>query len=309
MPRNNKDVITKSAISTGSMAAGLLNPEQSKKFLVEAMDKTVLGGIIRTEIRRSKTGEIDKIGIAKRQLRKKTENTDDGNRSGVNFNKVEYSTVDVRLPWEITEETLRQNIEGQGLEATITKLMTAQMGLDLEDLLLNADTSTPNTDPDYEFLYVNDGFIKLIKNDGHVLDCSADTELSFQTWNKALLKMPNKYNNGNLRWLMSPHRKQDWETQILEKAINGGNISDKRIENPYSIPSISIPNMPDDVIILVDPKNLINICTYEVKIRKTTEGKEAIMQDKRFYVIHFDFDAVIEELDATVIMTNLPVIG
>ena len=29
------------------------------------------------------------------------------------------------------------------------------------------------------------------------------------------------------------------------------------------------------------------------------------MQDKRFYVIHFDFDTIIEELDATAIVTNL----
>jgi len=36
-----------------------------------------------------------------------------------------------------------------------------------------------------------------------------------------------------------------------------------------------------------------------VKIRKTTEGKEAIMQDKRFYVTHLDYDPIIEELDAT----------
>ena len=43
-----------------------------------------------------------------------------------------------------------------------------------------------------------------------------------------------------------------------------------------------------------------------MKIRKTTEGKEAIMQDKRFYVCHLDYDPIIEELDATAIITGLP---
>ena len=56
---------------------------------------------------------------------------------------------------------------------------------------------------------------------------------------------------------------------------------------------------------LTDPKNLIVVNTYGVQIRKTTAGKEAIMQDKRFYVIHLDFDPIIEELDATGIITNL----
>ena len=63
--------------------------------------------------------------------------------------------------------------------------------------------------------------------------------------------------------------------------------------------------MPDDALLLTDPNNLIVVNTYDMRIRKTTEGKEAIMQDKRFYVIHFDFDTIIEELDATAIVTNL----
>ncbi len=66
--------------------------------------------------------------------------------------------------------------------------------------------------------------------------------------------------------------------------------------------------MPDSKIILTNPKNLVVVNSYNVIIRKTTEGKEAIMQDKRFYVIHLDFDPIIEELDATVIIKGLAAI-
>jgi hypothetical protein len=45
--------------------------------------------------------------------------------------------------------------------------------------------------------------------------------------------------------------------------------------------------------------------TYDMKIRKTVEGKEAIMKDKRFYVAHLDYDTIIEELDATAIIKGL----
>ena len=54
-----------------------------------------------------------------------------------------------------------------------------------------------------------------------------------------------------------------------------------------------------------EPVDLIVVNTYGMKIRKTTEGKEAIMKDKRFYVVHFDFDPIIEELDAAAIITNI----
>ena len=119
----------------------------------------------------------------------------------------------------------------------------------------------------------------------------ASAGMSLDVFYKALRSLPNKYNNGRLRWIMSPHRQQEWERYILDKAVTvGGIISDRRVENPCSIPAIAAPAMPDDKLLLVDPKNLIVVNTYDMKIRKTTEGKDAVMQDKRFYVVHLDFD-------------------
>ena len=102
------------------------------------------------------------------------------------------------------------------------------------------------------------------------------------------------------------HRRQEWERYILNQAVTaGGIITDKRVENPASVPVIEVPALPDDVIMLTDPKNLVVVNSYGVVIRKTTEGPEAIYQDKRFYVVHFDFDTLVEELDATAIVTGL----
>lgn len=120
MPKNvnNAQIVRKaSTIETATLTSGLLSPEQAKKFIQQTFEATNLGPLVRHEMRVAKTGEIDKIGIARRILRKKTENTDDGYRAGVNTSQVDYATTAVRLPWEITEETLRENIEGQSFEA------------------------------------------------------------------------------------------------------------------------------------------------------------------------------------------------
>ena len=45
-----------------------------------------------------------------------------------------------------------------------------------------------------------------------------------------------------------------------------------------------------------------------MQIRKTNEGKEAVMKDVIYYVIHLDFDPVIEELDATAIIKGIGVV-
>lgn len=297
---NNSTIIRKAAIATGTLASGLLNPEQARKFIQQTFDATNLGGLVRHEMRTAKTGEIDKIGIGRRILRKKTENTDDNYRAGVKTSQIEYSTTAVRLPWEITEETLRENIEGQNFENIVTNLMTTQLGADMEDLYLNGDEATPETDEDYDFLKINDGWIKQIGNGGHVYDATSEDEMSLDMFYKALASLPNKYNNGKLRWLMSPKRAQEWELFLLNKVVNqGGAVPDSIYTSPARIQAVECPSLDDKTILLTDPKNLIVVNTYSMQIRKTTEGREAIMQDKRFYVVHLDYDPIIEELDAT----------
>lgn len=306
MPIDNNTIIRKAAISTGSLASGLLNPEQARKFIQQTFDATNLGGLVRHEMRTAKTGEIDKIGIASRIVRKKTENTDDNYRATVNTSQIEYATTAIRLPWEITEETLRENIEGQNFETIVTNLMTSQLGVDLEDLYLNGDEATDSGNPDYDFLKINDGWIKQIANGGHVYDATSEQGMSLDLFYKTLAQLPNKYNNGKLRWLMSPKRAQEWELFLLNKVVNaGGAVPDSVYNSPARIQTVECPSLDDSTILLTDPKNLIVVNTYGVQIRKTTEGKEAIMQDKRFYVTHLDYDPIIEELDATAIIKGL----
>ena len=130
--------------------------------------------------------------------------------------------------------------------------------------------------------------------------------MSLDLFYKTLAMLPNKYNNGKLRWLMSPKRAQEWELFLLNKVIGAGGAVPETLYNaPAKIKAIECPSMSDDTIILTDPKNLVVVNTYDMKVRKTTEGKEAIMQDKRFYVCHLDYDPIIEELDAAAIITGL----
>lgn len=304
----NRQIVNKAGtIETSVVTSGLLQPYQAKRFLQQTFDATPLMQAIRHEMRTEKSGEIDKIGIGRRKLRAKVENVDDGYRAKPEFGSIHYETKAVRLPWEITEETIRQNIEGENFEKVVTDLMTKQTGVDTEDLLINGDEDTPNTDPDYDFLKLNDGIKKIITNGGHIVDVTGAKDMEMEMFYKAVAAIPNRFNNGRLRWLMSPTRAQQWELFLLNKVINnGGVVPEELYKSPVAIPSMQVPGLSNDVIILCEPLNIINVNTYAVKIRKDAASKDAIMQDKRFYVIHFDFDALVEELDATAIITGLP---
>lgn len=307
---NSNANIVRKAITTGDISGngngGYLAPYQAKKFIQQTFDATNLGPLVRHEMRIEKTGEIDKIGIAKRILRGKTENVDDGYRAGIETSNIKYATTAVRLPWYITEETLRENIEGENFEKITTDLMTTQLGVDLEDIYLNGDEATLNTDADYDFLKLNDGWIKQLVNGAHVVDKGATGNMNVGLFYDSLAAMPNKYNNGKLRWLMSPRRSQEWERYLLEQIVSNGGVAPESLyKTPAGIAAVACPSLSDDKIILTDPNNLIVVNSYSMKIRKTVEGEKAIMQDKRFYVVHLDFDTIIEELDAAVIIKGL----
>lgn len=306
--RTNRQIVKDTGtVTTATVTNGLLQPYQAKKFLQQTFDATPLMQAVRHVTRAEKSGEIDKIGIGRRKLRAKTENTDDGYRAKPEFGSIHYETKAVRLPWEITEETIRENIEGENFETVVTDLMTKQVGVDTEDLLINGDEETDASDPDYDFLKLNDGIKKIITNGGHIVDVTGATDMEMEMFYKAVASIPNRFNNGKLRWLMSPTRAQQWELFLLNKVINnGGVVPESLYKSPVAIPSLQVPGLANDVIILTEPQNIIDVNTYNIKIRKDAASKEAIMMDKRFYVIHFDFDVMIEELEATAIITGLP---
>ena len=102
--RTNKQIVKDGAVTTSVVTSGLLQPYQAKKFLRQTFDATPLMGAIRHETRTERKGEIDKIGVGRRLLRRKVENTDDGYRAKPNFGSIEYSCNPVRLPDEIVKE-------------------------------------------------------------------------------------------------------------------------------------------------------------------------------------------------------------
>ena len=71
------------------------------------------------------------------------------------------------------------------------------------------------------------------------------------------------------------------------------------------LPFIAEPPVKAVQTAVLDPQNLIIVNTYDVRIRKTDSDVRSIMEDKRFYVVHSDFDSIIEELDATAIIENM----
>ena len=188
---------------------GLLNAEQSARFLDYMFDATVIGKVARTVRMRSDTAEIDRMSVGEKLMTLATEGDTTGSNAAVTFSKISLSTKKLRLNWELSTESLEDNIEGPDLEDHIARLMATQAGNDIEDVILNGNTSISfATDPLYNAF---DGVVKKAKASGHVV-AGAGAGVSRELFNKALKALPRKYKQrrGDLRFLVGSNLIQDF---------------------------------------------------------------------------------------------------
>jgi len=312
MPLTNADLLRKAAgpIATGDIGSGaghgLLSDEQSTEFLRRVYDTTPFSQAQRNETRRSAEGTINKMGIGGRILRKKNEGVDDATLVKPDFGEVEYAVKRYRADSEINEEVFEDNIEGEGFEDRWIGEVTGQIGRDLEDLHFNGDTT--DTSADAAFLTQNSGWLYQLANaglahrvNGAAVNGGAIEKSHFFDGFQAL---PDKYKAqaDQMRWLMSPTNKSRWLEYLTGRSTAAGDsaLLGQGGDRPHGILIQEIPAMPNTRILLANTSQFIVLNTRDIRIRRTTEGREAIREDKRFYAIFIDDDPIIEEQDGVV---------
>lgn len=260
------DEVTTSVVSNAS--GGLLKPAQSNRFIDFVVDQSNLMRNARVVRMRTPQMEIDKLSIGTRLLAKATEASDTGANAAVTFTKVSLSSVKLRLDWELSTESLEDNIEGASLEDHIAQVMARQTANDMDDLLINGNTSSANG-----LLKALDGYVKLALAGGRVVD-EAGNNISRATYDRVLRTMPTKYlqKRNELRFFSGPGIVQDTsfslqnpnsataatagapapgstfgEQAFLNGAIRANGGPGATGMSPYGIPLVEIPLMPETV--------------------------------------------------------------
>lgn len=210
-------VVTTDAVQSGNpVGTGGLTYAQSDRFLDYMWDATVLGSLVRTRRMRAVEEEIDTIAVGARLVRGATEAVDTGENAMPTFGKLSITTKKYRLDWELSSESLEDNIEGEALEDHIARLMATQLGNDLEDIAINGDTgsSVPG-------IKVDNGWRKRAINGAHIVDHNGET-LNRSAFNKALKAMPRKYmaRRAGLKFFTGSNAIQDYIFS-LQQVENG----------------------------------------------------------------------------------------
>ena len=309
---------------------GLLNPEQSARFLDYMFDATVIGKVARTVRMKSDTAEIDRMSVGEKLMKLASEADNTAVNSGVTFSKISLTTKKLRMDWELSTESLEDNIEGADLEDHIARLMATQAGNDIEDVLLNGDASLTG-----DALYKSfDGVVKKAKASGRVVDAEG-AAVSREVFNKALKAMPRKYKQrrGDLRFLAGSNLIQDFlyknsigtnqtiPQDIASSVIRGGVAP---LGGPagyvapfaFGIPIVEVPLLPEAQdgdysgetgnhgdIHLTFPNNVVIGIKRDVTVYRFFWPRK----DSIEYTMYTRVGVQIEQADAWVVVKNVKV--
>ena len=309
---------------------GLLNPEQSARFLDYMFDATVIGKVARTVRMRADTTEIDRMSVGEKLMALATEGDSTGDNKAVTFSKISLTTKKLRLNWEISNESLEDNIEGPDLEDHIARLMATQAGNDIEDVVLNGDTSLTGDNLYKSF----DGVVKKAKASGTVV-AGAGAAVSRELFNKALKAMPRKYKQrrGDLRFLAGSNLIQDFlfansigTNQTIPQDIASSIIrgNDPVLGGPagfvapfaFGIPIVEVPMLKEDQtgsysspsgshgdIHLTFPNNVVIGIKRDVTVYRFFQPRK----DSIEYTMYTRVGTAIEQANAWVVVKDVKV--
>ena len=325
---------------------GLLYPDQANRFLDYMWDATILAKAARTIRMRSNTTEIDRVAVGQRIMTVAQEDNprdyvaSSGTYSNANgstfsaqnatFNKVSLTTRKLRLDWELSAESLEDNIEGPDLEDHIARLMATQAGNDIEDTLING-TGTGSG-----LMSAFQGFRSLALNNAHVVDANG-YGLDKTVFNEAIKRLPRKYKQrrNQLRFFTGSNLVQDYLFNLTANAGNGNpfdiasgiirgdvaaNDGGPGTVTPFAfgIPVINVPLITETQsgdysgatgshgdVHLTFPQNFIIGIKRDVTVYRLFQPKKDTIE----YTLFIRVGCVMENYDAHVIVKNIKVAG
>ncbi len=106
------------------------------------------------------------MSVGEKLMTLATEGDDTGSNAAVTFSKISITTKKLRLNWELSTESLEDNIEGPDLEDHIARLMATQAGNDIEDVILNGNTalSSDNLYKSFDGIVKNFDFARIAES-------------------------------------------------------------------------------------------------------------------------------------------------
>ncbi|WP_313341285.1 hypothetical protein [Lacrimispora sp.] len=292
---NNRTLLSKAAVDTSTLGTGgRMNAEQSTQFITFMKDySTFLRSV--DFITMQTTRRVLEYGdISRRNMRKAKENQDNAATGSFSTKQRELNAVGVIMPYDITFQFMKENIEKGNINTTLAQLFAQQFANDTIDLAFNGSESSTD-----DFLNINDGWVAIGEADAgtHKIDNAGIT--SKRALFKTLLgAVPSKYfqlyqqeDKSLLKLLVSHNVNREYKEELTERntalgdslLISGNHVAYDGFE------IIPVGFLPDEVQMVTPLKNLAygvyggNIETYHDVVPRKTRHEYTLLAD-------FDFE-------------------
>ncbi len=311
---------------SGGTNGGLLNDEQSNKFIRKLIAEPTLLRQIRTVTMRSPQRQLNKIQFASRIMRKAVqgvalvasggdEDLGTGDRSKPTTEQILLATdeyiAEVRIPYDVMEDNIeRGNLGndsdggagtpmGGGLRDTIVTLIAERAALDLEELAIQGDTGSAD-----KYLKTKDAFLTIVDDDGNEVDWNSAT-VTKEMFRDAMKTMPDQYlrNLTAMRHFLSIDQEIEYRDTLSNRptAVGDALIDGTRPVNAYGVPVEGVSLMPEAKGLFTHPHNLIMGIQRDVML----EFDKNISERVYIIVLTTRLDFKVEEPDAAVVYLNV----
>jgi HK97 family phage major capsid protein len=295
------------AVNPTGAPGGILQPEQSRRFIDYIWDATVLANDGRRVTMRANTMELNKVNVGERVIRAAKQADGAYTNANAVFTKIELTTTKIRLDWEVATESLEDNIEGAALEDHLVRLMTNAFANDLEDLAINGNGSTA------PFLSIMNGFVNQVTSgsDAHeAVVTVSNNEWTPEVLEKVIHALPRKYRA--LKTGLKFYASTDTFAGIVK---HNGTLADSIYTDTYrntwldgndqtlggarqtralGITVMEVPYFPDDYVELTFPQNRVWGFQRDVEMFREFKPKKDTVE----YTVYVRFGIAWEELDA-----------
>jgi len=249
MENNSQEAMIEKTITTSSLLnGGTLNRDQQNRFVMLVKDYSVMLSQVRFKRMRHNAEDIDRLHIGEPVSESADENTATAATFAPDFSQVPLDAKKLKSQWQITTETLQENIEQNNFEDTIMDGITRRIATDLEDLAFNGDSSLPATTPFNKLRRTLDGWDK--KTEGaHIVDAGGKT-IQKGIWSAAQRAMPKSYAaDTGLIWMVSRNIWTDWVDMISDRQTPVGDnaLSTGSGVTPFGIKAQMVPSIRDDL--------------------------------------------------------------
>lgn len=289
----NETLLQKADLALSDLTAGggLLQPAQADKFMRILIDESVVlkeGTVVPMK---SHKQEIDKIRFGSRVLREATSATalTSGQRVKPDLSKVELSAKLFRAEVRLNDEVLEDSVERGTLRQTVMTLLSERVGLDMDEWIVNANTSSSDT-----FLATGTGMIAAATSNTTAFGGNTASQ---QAFSNLLKTMPTPFlrDRKSLRFYTSVDAVIDYVNTLSERATAlGDRFTEQNVpQTPFGITLREVPVFPQNlgsgtdetVILLTDPKNIQIGIWRKVKIetdKDVAKGELIVVLSLRF---------------------------